>query len=212
MLMHRYADKWKMAGGRASPYNLGSKSKSDSSTSTTTHTSNQLTSWDTRSVAQDSAISLGGNGNWVDRSTSSLTQFSDASTTTSLTQFTDNSDRSVTNVTTDHGAISGALAAMGTMTTQAFGVADNAIGGGIDVLKMQVGASSKAIERSFDLMAATAANSASNSAKTLGFASDALEKTQQAFQDAKDGAQSKMVMAAIVAAAIVAVAFAVKRS
>jgi hypothetical protein len=80
--------------GRANPYNFGGDSESDSSTQTTNQTTNNVQNNDKRNVASDSAVALSGDGNVVDRSSSSVTSFIDSSTSTTLTQFTDNSDKS----------------------------------------------------------------------------------------------------------------------
>lgn len=74
------------------PANFGGDSDSDSSTNTTNQTTNWATSIDKRSVASDAAVSLTGNGNAVDRSTS--TANSGNTTTTSITEMFDKSNRS----------------------------------------------------------------------------------------------------------------------
>jgi hypothetical protein len=82
--------------GRANPYNFGGDSESDSSTQTTNQTTNNVQNNDKRNVASDSAVALSGDGNVVDRSSSSVTSFIDSSSTTStsLTSFIDNSNKS----------------------------------------------------------------------------------------------------------------------
>jgi hypothetical protein len=211
-------------GRPVTPCNFGGGSKSDSSTSTTNDTTNHVSSTDMRNVASDSAVAISGSGNTIDRSSSSvtsfidtsnrstLTSFVDNSTKDSSTKFTDNSDRSVTTVNnvTDYGSVNSSLTLAGSMTNKAFDTAALGITGAIDVLKQESDNGLKAIGMAFDSVGKQSALSASSSAATLGFASDALKATQAALQDAKDGGQSKMVMTAIVAAGAVAVAFALK--
>lgn len=225
----------------------GDSGENDSSTNTTNNTSNYVTSTDKRSVASDQAVSLTGDGNMIDRSTSSVTQMFDSSnrSTTSLTSFldqsahdssthfsdtsnrstnfldqsrkdssthfTDTSDHSVTNTMTDYGSVGSAMSLSGSMTGRAFDTADKAVGGAIDVLKMQTSEGQKTIAGAFDLAKSSAANAMQNSAQVLGFASSALNQTQAAYAEAKDGGQSKMMTYAILAAGAVGLAFAFKR-
>lgn len=74
------------------PANLGGDSKSDSSTDTSNYTTNNVTNWDKRAVASDQAVSLTGDGNFLDRS--ATTNFYDTSNRSSLTSFVDSSNRS----------------------------------------------------------------------------------------------------------------------
>jgi hypothetical protein len=221
MMNFHYALKAKMARGRSGAYCFGGDSDSDSSTRTTSNTSNTATSTDKRAVASDQAVSLTGDGNSIDRSTSNLTQMFDSSNRSTnfadssnrSTNFQDNSDRSVhtTYTTTDFGSVNAALTLNGAMTTKALGVADNSVQGAIDVLKLQTTEGQKTISGAFNLAQSSAANAMQNSAQVLGFASSALASTQAAYAEAKDGGQSKMMMYAIIAAGAVAVAFALKR-
>lgn len=206
----------------ASLCNFGGDSKSDSSVSTINDTKNWATSIDKRAVAQDSAVSLTGDGNTVNRnsttnfadssnrSTTNLTSFIDNSFKDSSTKFTDNSDRSVHNTVTDYGSVGSALNGMGAMTTRAFDSSDLATKGAIDVLKLQTTEGHKTVADAFALARASSASSQANSAAVLGFASNMVEKTSAAFAEAEDGGQSKMVMGALAVVAIVGVAFALK--
>lgn len=220
------------ACGRANPYNFGGDSESDSSTRTENTTKNDVTNMDMRNVASDSAVAISGSGNNIDRSSSSVTSFIDTSTKNTLTSFidssnkstnftdnsskdssthfTDNSDHSVHNTVTDYGSVNGSLTLAGSMTTKAFDVAGLGINGAIEALKQESNNNLKAVGMAFDSVGKQSAMAQASSAATLGFASQALQATQAAMQDAKDGGQSKMVMTAIVAAGAVAVAFALK--
>lgn len=214
------------------PMYFGGDSKSDSSTQTTNHTTNNVENNDKRNVASDSAVALSGNGNVVDRSSSSVTSFIDSSTSTSLTSFIDNSNkstnfsdssnrstnfsdssnRSVTtiNTNTDHGSVAGSLGLAGSMTTKAFDVAGDAIDGAVGVLKQSSSDSLKSISMAFDTAKGQSALANASSAAVMGFASEALKATQSAMEDAKDGGQSKMVMAALGVIGAVGVALALR--
>lgn len=221
MSLHfHYAAKMRFAGGRA--YNFGGDSSSDSSTNTTTSTSNLAISTDKRAVASDQAVSLTGDGNTLDRSTSNVTQMFDSSnrstafnsgnTTNSnnTTIFTDNSDHSVRTSITDYGSVSASMATNSAMTTKALEVADHGIGAAFDSLKLQTTEGSKTIMAAFDLAAKAGANADTSSAKAIGLAQTALQSTQAAMQDAKDGGQQKMVLVALGVIGAIGLAFALK--
>lgn len=215
------------------PCNFGGDSKSDSSTSTANYTTNNTDYNDKRNVAQDSAVSLSGDNNVVDRSTSNVTQFFDTSdrsthfndlsdrstlfnsnsgnTTNSnnTTIFTDN--RSTSTTVTDYGSINASLGLMGGMTTKAFDVAGMGIMGAIDTLKLQSQQQLSATKEAFDLVRSSGANNLASSAAMIGMATDAIEKTQAAFQNSSDGGDQKTVVYALGAIAVVGVAFAMTR-
>jgi hypothetical protein len=209
-------------GKPVTPCNWGGDSSSDSSTSTVNDTKNFATNTDKRSVASDAAVSLTGDNNTVDRSTSSVTQFFDTSNRSSAsltsfmdtsnrsTNFTDNSNRSVNTSVTDYGSVGGSLSLAGSMTSKAFDVADDGIKGAIDTLKLQTGAGSKMVEQAFDLARASGANALGTSAQVIGLANSAIRQTEDALTQAKDGGQSKMVMAALAAIGVIGVAFALR--
>lgn len=205
------------------PANFGGDSDSDSSTQTTNNTTNNTQYTDKRAVGSDSAVALTGDKNLIDRS--STTTFVDTSnrSSTSLTEFLDNSnrstnfqdnsDRSVTTITTttDYGSVSKALGLADNMSSGAFDVATVGIKGAIDSLKLNSNNGLEMVTKAFDLAKSSAANSMQNSAQLMGFATTALQSTQQALQDAEDGGESKMVMYAIGAIAIIGVAFALSK-
>lgn len=193
----------------------------DSSSHTTSNSTANNTAYETdrRAVASENAVSLTGDNNSIDRS--QTTNFFDTSdrSSTSLTSFIDNSDRSTnfqdnsnrsvttTTTATDFGSVNGALGLNGAMTTAAFGLAGGTIGGAIDILKLQSDNSQKAVMAAFDMAKST---SMANSAAVLGFASNAIGQTNDAFAQAKDSGQSKMVTYAVIGLAVVGVAFAMK--
>jgi hypothetical protein len=221
-------------GRPAIPANFGGSSKADSSVKTTNQTDNYAVSTDKRAVAQDSAVSLTGDGNTVNRnsttnfadssnrSTTSLTSFIDNSfkdssskttftdTSNRSTNFTDNSNRSVTTTVTDYGSVGAALDGMGAMTSRAFDTADIGIKGAVDVLKLQTTEGYKGVSDAFATARAMSASSQANSAAVLGFATDTINKTNAAFQQADDGGDSKMVMIAIAVVGAVGVALVLK--
>lgn len=207
---------------------------SSSTTSTSNATSNTAYNTDKRAVASDQAVSLTGDNNAIDRSTSSVTSFFDASnrSSTDLTSFIDNSNKSTnfadtssktTNditsfadsssknsgnstsfVDSSNRATSTSMTTMN--TTSDFG----AIGGAVDVLKLQTVEGQKSIMAAFDMAKNSGANSMKNSAEVLGFATSAIKESAGAFAQAADGGQSKMVLAALVVVGAVGVAFALR--
>ncbi len=192
------------------PMYFGGDSKSDSSTSTTNNTTNNALSVDRRSVASDAAVSLTGDNNIVDRSTSSTTNFSDSSnrSTSSITEFLDNSNRSVT--VTDYGSVGSSLSTLGTMTTKALDITGDSVNGAIDALKYISDNNQKSVAGAFDLAKSASANALTNSAQVLGLANDVIDKTSAAFAEAKDNGTSKLVTYALVTVGAIGVAFALK--
>lgn len=204
------------------------RSQSTSFTDTSNRSTSSITSFLDNSVKDSSTnftdySSKDSSTHFTDLSNKdSSTKFSDSSikdssvkttnTNSGNTQFTDSSNRSVTtiNQSTDYGSVGGSLTLAGAMTTQAFGVAGKALDGTMGVLKQSSDDSQKSIMAAFGAAAATGKSAAQNSADVLGFASAAIKQTGDAFAEAKDGGQSKMMMAAIAAVAVVGVAFALK--
>jgi hypothetical protein len=219
-------------GMTITPASWGGDSSSDSSTSTLNDTKNYDTNTDRRAISGDSAVALSGDNNTVDRSTSNLTQFFDTSNRSSSTvtefrdnsnrstnfsdssnrstNFADNSNRSVNTTVTDYGSVGGSLSLAGSMSTKAFEVADGGIKGAIDTLKLQSSAGAKMVEQAFDLARSSGANALGTSAQVIGLANSAIQKTEAAMTQAKDGGQSKMVMAALAAVGAIGVALALR--
>lgn len=211
----------------ATPANFGGDSKSDSSTSTTNNTTNHTDYNDLRNVAQDSAVSLSGSNNVVDRSTSNLTQFFDSSnrSSTSLTSFmdmsdrstnfsdsrttttVDNSDRSVHMTSTDHGAVLAGQA----LGMKALDMSGQTVSDAFGFMKQQNQTSLDATRAAFDLAKSSGANSLAGSAAVLGFAADTIGEARAAFQEAEDGGQKTIAMYAIAAVAAIGVAVALRR-
>ncbi len=168
------------------PMYFGGDSESDSSTTTNYKISNTATSTDKRSVASDAAVSLSGDGNTVDRSTNIQT--------------------------TDYGSVGSALSGLGQMTGQALNVTGSAVNGAVGALAGISADSQKSIASAFAAASASSANSMTNSAAVLGFASSAIDKTNAAFAEAKDSGASKIMTYAIAAVAAIGIAFALKRA
>jgi hypothetical protein len=127
--------------------------ESNSSTSSNSTSNQTAYNTDKRNVASDAAISLSGDGNTIDRSTSNLTQFFDASNrstnfsdtsnrsttftdnsdrstafqslanSNNTTIFTDNSDRSVVSTVTDYGSVNASVGLASALSTKAFDTA-----------------------------------------------------------------------------------------
>ncbi|RFP36156.1 hypothetical protein [Duganella sp. BJB476] len=142
----------------------------------------------------------------------SSTHFSDSSVrnTDNSTQFTDNSNRSVSYSSTDFGSVAAALGGMTTLGNSAFAFGGSAVNGSVDALKQISADNQKSVAAAFNMASLSGANSMKSSADVLGFASSAITKTADAFAAAKDGGESKNIMYALVAIAVVGVAFAFK--
>lgn len=209
MLIHRYNEQRRMAGGRASPYNFGGDSKSDSSTKTTNNTTNWTDYNDQRVVGQDEAIGLSGNNSTVNRNTSNLTSFIDQSdrSNSGNTSFVDNSDRSVRVTTTDHGAVAAGLG----LGTKALDTVGKTVGDAFRLATIQTESGLKATQAAFDLAKSSGANSLAGSAAVLGFASDTIDQARTAFQEADDNGQKTIAVYAILAIAAIGVAVAWRR-
>lgn len=219
MLMHVYRNKWKMAQGRSGAYCFGGGSKSDSSTQTTSNVTNKTDYNDKRAVAQDEAISIGGDGNTINRSTSNLTAFFDSSnrstnftdqsnrSNSGNTSFVDNSDRSVRVTTTDHGAVAAGLG----LGTKALDMAGKTVSDALGMASLQTETNLKATLAAFDLAKSSGANSLAGSAAVLGFATDTIEEARAAFQEADDNGQKTIAVYAILAVAAIGVAVAWRR-
>lgn len=213
MLMHEYHRKWKMAEGRPSAYCFGGDSKSDSSTKTTNNTTNWTDYNDKRAVAQDEAISIGGDGNTINRSTSNLTAFFDSSNRStnfadnSTSTYTDNSSVNFTSVTTDHGAVAAGLG----LGTKALDMAGKTVTDALGMASLQTETNLKSVLAAFDLAKSSGANSLAGSAAVLGFATDTIGEARAAFQEADDNGQKTIAVYAILAVAAIGVAVAWKR-
>lgn len=157
-------------------------------------------------------------------STNSSTNFSDSSIRDSSTNFTDNridastkidNSNKSTNFTdnstkSDLGAISAAMGLAATATNGMGSVANNSIDGVMGVMKQQSYDSQQGVMAAFELARSSGSTTAKNSSDVLGFASQAIEKTSAAMNDAKDGNQSKMVMTALIVIGAIGVAYALK--
>jgi hypothetical protein len=200
---------------------------SSSKTTSTSNATNTAYETDRRAVASDQAVSLTGDNNTIDRSTSSLTQFFDTSNrstnfssvadsgntvnSNNTTTFTDNSDRSVRTTVTDYGSVNAGAALANAMGTKAIDLAGGGLAGVFDMLKAQTETNQKQAAMAFDLAKSSAANAMQNSAQAIGFADSTVKQTQDNQATSQDGGQSKMVTYGIMAAAAVGIAFAFKR-
>lgn len=196
------------------PANFGGSSKSSTSTASTNNTTNNVTSTDRRAVASDSAVSLTGDNNSIDRSTSNLTQFFDSSnrSSTSLTSFTDNrstvdnSDRSVRITSTDHGAVAAGLG----LGNKALDTVGKTVDSAFNLATLQSKNGLEATRAAFDLAKSSGANSLAGSAAVLGFASDTIQEARAAFQEAEDGGQKTIAIYALLAVGAIGVALALR--
>ena len=187
------------AGRPLTMANGGSDSESDSSQTTTTNTTNNVNEQDRRIVASDAAIAVSGGG--------SITK-------TDTNNFTDNSNRSsstTTNyTTTDFGAVTKSLEGMGQMGTQVVNFSNDAVRGAIDSLNRTGQVQLDSLHSVFDFAAKSSANALTTANQVLGFAQQSEQKVREAWADAKQGPEQKIMLAIVGAAAVVAVTFALK--
>lgn len=205
---------------------------SDRSTNTSTSNSNNTSMVDSRSTTSITQMfdksSRDNSTHFTDSSTKdnstyfsdssvrdSSTHFADSSVKTSLdshnTSMVDNSNRSVTYSSTDYGSVGKALDSLGMMSSKSLDVAAGGVNGSIDALKYLADKNQQSVAMAFDFTKSASANSVSNSAAVLGFANSAIAKTAEAFAEAKDGGESKNIMYALMAIAVVGVAFALRK-
>lgn len=190
------------------PLYFGGDSSSDSSTQTTNDVKNYATDNTRQLSASDAAVTLSGDWNRVDRSTTSTTNFSDSSNRS--TNFADSSNRSTNISVTDFGSVGAALGGMGQMTGLALNATGTAVNGVIGAMNKVSADSQKSVASAFSAASASSANALTTSANVLGFASATIDKTNAAFAAAKDGGASKTVQYALIAAGAIGVAFALK--
>lgn len=126
------------------------------------------------------------------------------------TSMVDNSNRSVSYNTTDYGSVGKALDSLGMMSSKSLDVAAGGVAGSIEALKYLADQQQKSVTAAFDLTRSASSNALGNSAQVMGFANSALEKTAAAYAQARDGGESKNIMYALAAVAVVGVAFALK--
>lgn len=188
------------------PANVGGSSKSDSSTQTTTNTQNWVTSEDKRIVASDAAIGISGAGNTVNRTQNDTTNFTDNSATDSgnSTSFTSIS------TTTDFGSVQAGITGIGNMGEAVVGMSGNAINGAIKSLNTTGENQLSAMNAVFDFATKQSVNSMTTANQVLGYAKETIGKTNEAFADAKQGPEQKIMLAMIGAGAVIAIAFAMK--
>lgn len=204
----------------------GGSSSSQQQTDTTSNLTNNVTSNDTRSVASDAAIALGGaNDTVTQNSTTSNTANNSGNTSTAFTSntsssnaFTSNSGNTNTNsgnttssinyTTTDFGSVQHALDSMKTTAGMAIGVSGSVAGDAIGALTHQSDNSMKLVGDLFNFAAASSANSQGTAMQALGLANNSTAAANLASSDVQSqAAKDKKMMMYALAAAGVALAF-----
>lgn len=197
------------------PLYLGSKggsSQANTSTATTTNTTTNML--DQSMMGGDDAVGLNGNSNIVDKSVVNNTAFTDTSNRS--TNFNDSSNRSTVNSSTtnytasDFGSVTKALDGMGQNSNKALDLSGQVVKDGIAGLAAQSKDNIAVLEKAFAFAANSAAADAQKYEDVMGFAKDAISKSNAAFADAKDGGTNKAIMIAAATVAVVGVAFAMK--
>lgn len=178
----------------------GGDSDSQANTSTANNTQNTAYNTDKRSVASEEAVSVTGEGNFIDRSTATAnsTSFSDSSNRS--TNFADSSKRDSENVTTtnitttDFGSVGKSLEGMGAIASRVVGLADTSVMGALESVN-KTGANNLAFAlKAFDVSSAQSANALTTSREVMGFADKAINQSKAAFAEAKDGGTNKTML------------------
>lgn len=180
------------------PANIGGDSESDSSTQTTNNTTNNVRNEDKRNVVSDAAVGISGNFNSVN--TDRSVRFADNSDRS--VRFSDSSNRSTTTNTTnnttvtDFGSVGKALDSVTLMGKSAVGLADDSIAGSFGLLR-EITASNL-----------TAAKSVFEAARTSS--QNTMDFAREVTNEAKNGNEKTITLAALGIAGAVALAFAFK--
>jgi hypothetical protein len=179
----------------------GGSSSSTQKTDTTSNLTNNVTSTDSRSVASDSAIALGGANDSVTQNSSTSNSYSNSGNTSTSTAFASNSNNTNTNsgnttssinyTTTDFGSVQSALDAMKTTAGLAVGLSGSVAGDAISALTHQSDNSLGMVKDLFNFAAASSANSQGTAMQALGLANNStaaanLASSDVASQAAKD--------------------------
>jgi hypothetical protein len=205
----------------------GGSSQANTSTATTTHSSSVNT--DQSMMGGDNAIGLNGSGNVIDKSVvnntafsdysdksttftdnsvkDSSTKFYDSSVKDSSTKFTDSSVKNdssnhstnYSSTTTDFGSVTAALAGMGQLSSQALTTAGQMTKDGLASVSAQSKDNLAVLNSAFTFASAATAADVTKYGDVLGFAKDTIQKTADAYADAKDGGTNKTLTIAAVA-------------
>jgi hypothetical protein len=206
----------------------------DNSSSSSTSQTNNTTNTDESKMFGDNAVDGSGNS-WLDFSNRS-TNFADMSDRSTFfldssdrsTTFTDNSDRSYSgnsgsfNTTTftdassrtytDYGSVGAALGAMGGMGGYAVTANGQSVGSALESVKMQAAINAAGVEQAFGLAEKVAASTEKTAAQIMGFAQTAANlPTNSSTQKAAD-AENKIKQMGLIALAVVAGLFILKRA
>jgi hypothetical protein len=198
----------------------GGDSNANTTTTTTNHTTQNNT--DQSMMGGDNAVGVNGVGNIVDKSVVNNTAFNDSSNRSTnffdasdrSTSFVDSSNRSSTSnttySTTDFGAVSKALDGMGQLSSATLNTSSSIVKDGLSAATAQSANSLAVLDKAFNFVAGQSATNAQKYEQVMGFASDAIQKSNDAFANAKDGGASKTVTTVALAAAAVGLALALK--
>jgi hypothetical protein len=169
----------------------GGHTESNQATNTTTSLKNEVSSVDSRSVASDHAIALGGNGNSVtqnttntDSSTKNYTSMSDSGNSYANSGNTSySSSTSIT--TTDFGSVQASIDAMKATAKAAIGLSGDVAGDAIGALTHQSDNTLGLIGDLFQFAKSSSANSQGTAMEALGLANNATAQATKAATDDK---------------------------
>jgi hypothetical protein len=207
--------KWAFLSACAPLYMGGGGGSSEANTSTATTTHSSTVNTDQSMMGGDNAVGVNGTGNIIDKSVVNNTAFTD--TSNKSTNFSDSSNRSTnfsdssvkndssnhstnySSTTTDFGAVTAALSGMGQLSSQALNTSGQMVKTGLDAVSAQSKDNITVLSKAFDFAGAATAADVAKYSDVLGFARDTIQKTSDAYADAKDGGTNKTLTIAAVA-------------
>ena len=194
----------------------GGSSSSNQTTNTSTQLTNQVTSTDTRSVASDHAVALGGSGNSVLQNTTTLNSLTNNSggnsssvensgnTSSSIADSGNtSSSTSTVNTTTDFGAVQASINGMKSTASQAMTDSATITAQAINGLNEQSQASGNLMSELFTANSTSSANSQGTAMQALGLANNQTAAATAAVSGAEKSKNQLIYLGAITIVAII---------
>jgi hypothetical protein len=217
--------KWALLSACAPLYMGGGGGSSQANTDTKTTTASSSVNTDQSMMGGDDAVNVNGTGNLIDKSVVNNTAFSDWSnkstnfsdSSNKSTNFADSSNKSTnfsdastksdssnhslnyTSSSTDYGSVTAALSGMGQLSSQAMNLSGAVVKDGLAAIGAQSKDNISVLSKAFDFAGAATAADVAKYTDVLGFARDTIQKTGDAYADAKDGGTNKTLTIAAVA-------------
>lgn len=199
-------------GHPVTPANGGGSSSSQQATNTSTKLTNNVSSTDSRSVASDHAIALGGAGDSVVQNSSTANTTSNSGNTTSSSGNANSGNTSFSSTTvntvTDFGSVQAALDGMKTTASRAMGVSGDMAGTALAALSDQSANTMTLLGNIFQYAQASSANSQGTAMQALGMANNSSMAANLASSDEASHAYTsskKLTQMMIAAGVLIAV-------